>query len=220
MAIRELTEVLDRIRAAAERSGRSADEVTLIAVTKARTVPEILAAYDAGHRDFGENRAGELAEKAPHLPGDIRWHFIGHLQRNKVTRVRPLVSMLHSLDRAKLARTWGHLDDAPPALLEINIGREPQKHGVLPEDARGLLDSSLEAGVDVRGVMAIPPMTEDAAVTRGHFRALAELAESLSTSGVDLPELSMGMTDDYEIAVEEGATMVRVGRAIFGPRPG
>ena len=220
MAAEALARVLERIAAAAARAGRSPDEVTLVAVTKARTVPEIMDVYETGHRDFGENRAQELADKVPHLPADIRWHFIGHLQRNKVNTVRPLVVRLHAMDRARLARTWASEPDAPPVLLEVNVGREPQKHGVLPEEARRLLHTAVDEGLQVDGLMAIPPVADRPEDARPHFRALADLAAELRSPPVPLPHLSMGMTDDFEVAVEEGATIVRVGRAIFGPRPG
>ncbi len=219
MVAAALTSVLERIATSARRSGRDPDGVTLVAVTKARTIEEILEAYRAGQRDFGENRAQELVAKAPHLPDDIRWHFIGHLQRNKVPAVRPRVALLHSLDSIRLARSWGAAAPAPPVLIEVNIGEEPQKHGAAPEATAELLAAAVAAGLDVAGLMAIPPVTDDPEAARPYFRALAALSDGLRSPHLPLPHLSMGMTDDFEIAVEEGATIVRVGRAIFGPRP-
>lgn len=219
MVADKLEAVRTRIAAAAERVGREPASITLVAVTKARTVPEILTAYEAGHRDFGENRAQELVDKAPMLPDDIRWHFIGHLQRNKVNAVRPVVALLHSVDSARLARSWVSRP-ASPVLLQVNIGDEPQKNGVPAGDAAAILDEVRRCGADVHGLMAIPPLGVEPENARPYFRALNELARTLRTGPDSLQHLSMGMTDDYEVAVEEGATIVRVGRAIFGPRPG
>ncbi len=219
MAAVRLTEVRDRIAAAAARSGRAAADVTLVAVGKAHPPELLAAAYAAGHRVFGENRAQELAAKAPHLPPDVEWHFIGPLQRNKVRLVRPVVALLESMDRPALAAAWARGGDAPPVLVEVNIAAESQKAGVDPARAGELVDRLSELGVEVRGLMAIPPAAPDPEESRPHFRALAALAGRLRADHPALVELSMGMTADYEVAVEEGATIVRVGRAIFGPRP-
>ena len=176
--------------------------------------------YDQGHRDFGENRAQELVAKAAALPPDIRWHFIGPLQRNKVRLVRPTAVLLHSLDRASLAAAWlKGPGEAPPALLQINIGREAQKAGVMPEDAAELLGEAVSIGVRVDGVMAIPPHLANPEEVRPFFRELVALRDRLATHDRPLAVLSMGMTEDFDIAVEEGSTTIRVGRAIFGPRP-
>lgn len=202
--------VMERVGKACERSGRTTDELTVVAVSKGRSVEEIAALFDRGHRDFGENRAQELASKAPELPGAVRWHFVGPLQTNKVKLVRPVVDVLHSLDRVKLARAWG--TDSPPAYLEFNLGRERQKHGFDPDDAHKAAAACIEAGVDVQGVMAIPPVGEDA---RPYFNALRDLRDQLRTSFEGIVEVSAGMSDDFEGAIEAGSTTIRVGRAIF-----
>ncbi|RZV41005.1 MAG: YggS family pyridoxal phosphate-dependent enzyme, partial [Acidimicrobiia bacterium] len=189
------------------------DDIELVVVTKGRTVEAIRELYDTGHRDFGENRAQELVAKAPELPRDIRWHFIGPLQRNKVSSVRPLVAKLHSLDRLRLADAW--VRDgvaAPPALLEINLGDEPQKHGFSPQEAGAACDAICEKGVDLRGVMSIPPLGEAATP---YFRHLVRLRDELALRHPQMVEVSAGMTDDFEEAIRAGATTIRVGRAIF-----
>lgn len=215
----KLAEVWERIAVAAAASGREAEAVTLVAVSKAQPVQRVLAAYQAGHRDFGENRAQELVARLTELPKDVRWHFVGHLQRNKVRQVRPVVTLLHSMDRLELGREWlKGPAGAPPALLQVNVGREPQKSGVAPEDVEGVAAGLLDLGVDLRGLMAMPPYSPDPEEMRPHFRMLAELRNRLVARWPQLSELSMGMTEDYWVAVEEGATLVRVGRAIFGPR--
>jgi pyridoxal phosphate enzyme (YggS family) len=204
---------------AAERSGRTSDDVTLVVVGKTHPPETLLTAYALGQRDFGENRAGELAAKAAELPGDIRWHFIGSLQRNKVRLVRPVVQLLHSMDRLKLGVAWlKGPGAAPPALLEVNLAGEPQKGGVAVENAPELVEQLLAAGVELHGVMAIPPMGKNPEDSRPHFRRLAGLRDELRAVYPQIRHLSMGMTDDFEVAIQEGATIIRVGRAIFGPR--
>lgn len=179
-----------------------------------------MAAYDAGHRDFGENRAQELADKARLLPADIRWHFVGSLQRRKAKLVRPVAALLHSLDRVSLVDTWVRGDQpVPPALVQVDLANEPQKGGVAPQDAAALVRYALEAGVDVTGLMAIPPAPMVDEDSRRWFDELAAIRRELSTEFPAVRDLSMGMTDDYEIAIEAGSSMIRVGRAIFGPRP-
>ncbi|MBT8166493.1 MAG: YggS family pyridoxal phosphate-dependent enzyme [Acidimicrobiia bacterium] len=208
-----LEEVRDRMRLARGESGRQDDEVELIVVSKGRTVEAIADLYEQGQRAFGENRAQELVAKARELPDDVRWHFVGPLQRNKVGAIRPLVVMLHSLDRLKLADAWVRdAPDAPPALLEINLGEEPQKHGFSPSEVGAAADAVVEKGVDVRGVMAIPPHGEPAAP---HFRNLVEIRDALVLRHPQMTEISAGMTDDFEEAIRAGATFIRVGRAIF-----
>jgi hypothetical protein len=206
-----------RIAEAARRSGRGPDEVTLVVVSKGRSEGEILSIYQKGHRDFGENRAAEIAEKAARLPRDIHWHFVGPLQTNKVRMVRPVTYLLHSLDRERLAAAWVKGPGRPPpVLVEVNIGKEPQKGGVAPDRAGDLMRSAIDLGLEVRGLMAIPPQVPDPEGVRPYFRRLAEMRDELGRTIV-LPVLSMGMSDDFEVAVEEGATVVRLGRAIFSP---
>ena len=219
LALGRYEEVVSRVAAAAQRSDRAVDEVTIVAVSKTKTPEEIQTVYDLGHRDFGENRAQELAAKAPHLPDDIRWHFVGSLQSNKVRLVRGLTHMLHSMDRRSLARAWLKGPGAPaPVLLEVNIAQEPQKAGIAPEDIRENITGMASLGVDMQGLMAIPPIPDRPEQSRPFFRQLRELKESLLPDWPMVNELSMGMTDDFEVAIEEGASIIRVGRAIFGPR--
>lgn len=215
-----LSSVVLRVAAAAERAGRSADSVRVVAVTKDASDAALLAIYDAGARDFGENRSEHLAARAGLLPDDIRWHFIGRLQGNKVKTVRPIVHLLHSLDRSALAAYWS--EDAktvPPALVQVNVSGEPQKAGVAPVDTARLVGEATHAGIEVRGLMTVPPVVSDAEGSRRHFVALRDLRDRLQGEFPTLRELSMGMSDDYEVAVEEGATILRVGRAIFPPSP-
>ena len=212
-------DVQNRIRVAADRAGRDPSAITLVAVSKSKSVSDIRDLYDLGHRDFGENRAQEMAEKAAVLPTDIRWHFVGALQTNKARLVRPSTHLLHSMDRESLAFAWAKgIGTAPPVLIQVNTASEPQKAGVAPGDVATLLHTLLDVGVTVRGLMAIPPLADDAEAMRPHFAELRELRDHLSELHGGIQELSMGMTDDFEIAIEEGASLIRVGRAIFGSR--
>ncbi len=220
MVAERLKQVLERIGAAAIRGGRNPDEITLVAVTKGRSVDQVLEAYGAGQRHFGENRAQELVAKAPLLPSDIHWHFIGPLQRNKVGKVRPLTVLLHSLDRISLAQSWARGGAAPPALLEVNVGGEPQKHGFRPLEAREAASICIDLGIDLLGVMTMPPQVASPDQARPWFEALVGVRDQLAKEWPEVRELSMGMTDDFEVAVEMGATLVRVGRAIFGAARG
>ncbi len=218
MAVDGYHGVRERLGKAAERSGRRSEEITLVAVSKGRTVGEILDLYSAGHRDFGENRAQEMAAKVVDLPTDIRWHFVGSLQSNKVRLVRGQTHLLHSLDRWSLAKAWiKGVGEPPPVLIQVNIGREEQKGGVLPEATAELVATAVHAGLDVRGLMAIPPLSLEPEDSRPYFEELRQIAEDIQSTGQVLPWLSMGMTNDFEIAVEEGASFIRVGRAIFDP---
>ena len=195
------------------------DDVTVVAVSKGHDVDAIQEAYDAGQRDFGESRGQALAAKAVELPDDIRWHFIGPLQSNKVRIVRPHTVLLHSFDRDSLVGPWlKGLGSAPPALLQVNIGREPQKAGVEPERVDETFDAWTDMGIDLQGVMAIPPFSEDPEETRPYFVSLRAIRDGLADRLGRPLELSMGMTNDYALAIEEGSTMIRVGTAIFGPR--
>ena len=212
-------EVMARVVGATERAGRSIDEITLVAVSKTMSNDDILSVYDRGHRDFGENRTDELAQKAASLPTDIRWHFVGALQSNKVRAVRGVVTLLHSMDRRSLAKAWlkGH-GLAPPVLAQVNVGEESQKSGVSPDEVGETLTWMEALGLDVRGLMAIPPIPDRPDDSRVHFATLRRLRDGLVESHPRVIELSMGMTDDFEVAIEEGASIIRVGRAIFGPR--
>ena len=220
MVARRLSQVRERIAAAAARAGRSPTEVTLVAVSKTADTDGLRAAYEAGQRDFGENRSARLVEVSALLPAEARWHLVGRLQGNKVPRVRPVVSLLHSLDRPELAGYWVKGPGLPPpALVQVNVAGEAAKGGVSPREAEGLVAFASELGIEVRGLMTVPPVPERPEDSRRHFRALAGLREELAARWPGLTELSMGMTEDFEVAVEEGATLLRVGRAIFGPSP-
>lgn len=213
-----LESVQSRVDAAARRAGRDPGSVTVVAVSKGRPVDEILQVYDRGHRDFGENRAGELAGKVGSLPGDIRWHFVGHLQSNKARVVRPVGAVLHSLDGLSLAKAWlKGPGTPPPCLLQVNIGSEPQKSGADPDEALILARQLVGLGITLTGVMAILPIVPNPDDTRPYFRRLVALRDEIRHVIPSAVDLSMGMTDDFEVAVEEGATLIRVGRAIFGP---
>jgi pyridoxal phosphate enzyme (YggS family) len=211
--------VMERVSRSVERAGNSLDDLTVVAVSKTKGVDEILQVYELGHRDFGENRARELAAKAPVLPSDIRWHFVGALQSNKARVVRPLTHLLHSMDRPSLASAWVKgLGLPPPVLIQVNVGHEPQKAGVEVDDVSRTLSDVIEMGLDVRGLMAIPPIPDDPEESRPHFTRLREIRDEIIDEFPTVRGLSMGMTDDFEVAIEEGASIIRVGRAIFGPR--
>jgi len=214
-----LAEIEARIQQAVKRAGRERSAVTLIAIGKTQPVSALRAAYEAGLRAFGENRAQELVGKVDQLPRDIEWHFVGHLQRNKVRLVRPFVSLLHSMDTLELGSAWLKGPGlAPPALIEVNIGGEPQKPGVPIEMVEEMTGGLIGLGVDIRGLMAVPPIAMDPEEARPFFRKLATLRTTLADRWPMVTELSMGMTDDFEVAIEEGSTMIRLGRAIFGAR--
>jgi PLP dependent protein len=200
-----------RIAAAAERAGRDPATVTLVAATKTVPAELVAAVVAAGVLDIGENRAQELTAKAPTLAGTpVRWHFLGQLQRNKVRALAPWVVCWQSVDRDELGEEIARRRPGARVLVEVNLGSEPAKGGCRPSEASGLVDALRARGLDVAGLMAVPPAGDD---PRRWFARLRELGAHL-----ELPELSMGMSGDFEIAVEEGATMVRVGRALFGPR--
>jgi pyridoxal phosphate enzyme (YggS family) len=215
--------VRSEIADACERSGRDASEVTLVAVAKTFPVDRVVAIIAAGVPDIGENRAQELKEKATVVGERAVWHFIGPLQTNKVRQVVGVAALIHSVDRyglgeaiARRARSIGVVQDV---LVEVNVGGESSKTGVEPQRAVALARelSDLE-GLRVKGLMAIPPQVEDAEDARAYFRDLRGLGAQLSQAIEGADHLSMGMSGDYHIAIEEGATLVRVGRAIFGPR--
>ncbi len=223
---RRLHAVREAIAAAARRSGRDPDDVILIGATKGVAAEAIREAIAAGLGHLGENRAQELARKHRELGDVVTWHFIGHLQRNKVKSVVDFVAVVHSLDRWALALELdrrGRLRGRPvEALVQVNVAGEATKHGLAPEEVPPFLDrlASLD-GVRVTGLMTIAPPVREPEEVRPVFRRLRRLREELSGGrpGLDLKHLSMGMSGDFQVAVEEGATMVRVGTAIFGDRP-
>jgi len=220
-----LTEILDRINSAAQRAGRNPDEIQLVAVSKTHPPEAVQEAFEAGQRIFGESRVQELLAKAPALPSSIRWHFIGHLQANKIRKLLPVSELIHGVDSPELAldidRIAADLGLFPRVLLEVNVSGEGTKFGFKPDVLRARIDELLALPrVQIEGLMAIPAPVADPEEVRPAFRLLRELRDEISAAtGTPLPVLSMGMSGDYEIAIEEGATLVRVGTAIFGHRP-
>lgn len=217
--------VLDNIKKACERSGRNPEDITLISVTKTHGAELINEAIDAGAKDIGENKAQELCNKYDDVK-PIRWHFIGHLQTNKVKSIVDKVVMIHSVDSDKLAseidkraKSSGVVMDI---LVEINIGMEDSKSGATEEEARDLIKKIRDEyqNLRVRGLMCVPPITDNPENSRRYFRKLKDIFESIKELSEDenFDTLSMGMSGDYEVAIEEGATVVRVGTAIFGAR--
>ncbi len=211
-----VVEVQARVDSSTLASGRTLGSVKLIAATKTVPVAKILTAIKAGITDLGENRAQELTTKAPEVAAhsEVHWHFIGSLQRNKVKVLAPWVTLWHSIDRIELGETIARFAPKARVLIEVNVAAEPNKSGCQVTEAPSLVDALRDQGLAVAGLMAIPPPRSNESDPIRHFAALRILAESL-----DLTELSMGMTDDYELAISEGATMVRVGRGLFGDRP-
>lgn len=219
-------EVSHNVEAACEKSSRDRSDVTLIAVSKTKPVPMLQAAYDAGARDFGENKVQEIMDKYDKLPADIRWHMIGHLQTNKVKYIADKVYMIHSVDSEKLALEINKqalkADRVIPILIEVNIAGEDSKFGVAPNECEQLIRNihSLP-GIAVKGLMAVPPFVENAEDNRQYFRALKQLSVDIMQKNIDnvcMDFLSMGMSGDYPVAIEEGANLVRVGTNIFGER--
>jgi pyridoxal phosphate enzyme (YggS family) len=213
----------DRIDAAARRVGRAAGDVTLVAVSKTFSAAVVAAALDAGVTDLGENRAQELREKAAVLGGRPRWHFIGNLQTNKVRHVVGVAVLVHSVDRIGLAEALdaraSALGLSQDVLIEVNVSGETTKHGVEPARVLGLADQIAALGsLRLRGLMTMAPFADDPEMSRPHFTRLRSISEDLRVLHPEAIDLSMGMTRDFEVAVEEGATIVRVGEAIFGPR--
>ena len=220
-----LESVRERIHAAAIRSGRDAAAVELLAVSKTHPVESIQTALNAGQFVFGENRVQEILIKQPQLPEKVRWHLIGPLQSNKVRKVLPLVEMIHSVDHVDIARDINRIGAElglhPRVLIEINLASESSKHGFTPEKIREQLEQLYALDrLYIQGVMCIPPFDPMPEKTRPYFVKLRELRDELEKlGGAPLPQLSMGMSHDFEVAVEEGSTIVRVGSAIFGSRP-
>ena len=227
MSIRDnIMEVRRRIAAACERSGRDPEEVRLIAVSKTKPVSMIEEAVSAGQNIFGENRPQELRDKYALLPSSLQWHMIGHLQKNKIKYVVGRACMIHSIDSLDLAEAVNEQAAKShvimPVLVEVNAAGEESKFGVRPEETEALVRAiaGLE-NIRVKGLMTIAPNVEDPQLNRPYFRQLKQLCIDIGQKNIDnvsMIELSMGMTGDYEVAVEEGATFVRVGTGIFGDR--
>ncbi|MDI6710599.1 MAG: YggS family pyridoxal phosphate-dependent enzyme [Thermoanaerobacterales bacterium] len=224
----DVRENLERVRGkiaeAAARAGRDAREITLVAVTKGIPVDVIRTAFENGCRDLGENRVQELLVKQKRLAG-VRWHFIGHLQRNKVRSLIEHVTLIHSLDRWNLAEEISRCAAARglvvPVLIQVNVARETTKYGVEPEAAADLAEAAGRLpGLSIQGLMTIAPQADDPEEVRPVFRALRSLGREIAgrVPGFSLKYLSMGMSNDYTVAIEEGANLVRVGSAVFGAR--
>ena len=207
-----LTEVRERIATAARSAGRDPEGVTLVVVTKEVGVERIRAAISAGAVDLGENRTADLAAKATTITGMVRWHFIGRLQRNKVRVAAPHVALWQSIDREELAVEVARRAPGAAVLVQVNMTGEPQKGGCPPDDAAALVDACRAQALRVDGLMTVPALAGD---PRPVFAGVRKMTDDLG-----LRVCSMGMSGDYEVAIAEGASMVRVGSAIFGPRPG
>lgn len=226
MVKENLAIVEQNIQKACARSGRDRSEVQLIAVSKTKPVEMLQEAYDCQIRDFGENKPQEIREKFPKLPQDIRWHMIGHLQRNKIKYIIDKVCMIHSVESVRLAEAVS--EEAAkhgriiPVLVEVNMAGEESKFGIRPEETEDFIrEISVFPNIQVNGLMTIAPYTEHAEDNRIYFRDLKKLYVDIKAKNIDnvvMSNLSMGMTGDYEVAIEEGATMVRVGTGIFGER--
>jgi len=217
--------VQERIAAAAGNTGRDPTSITIVAVTKTQSVQTIRSAYELGLRDFGENRVEEAKGKLGILPGDIRWHMVGHVQSRKASHVVGRYALVHSVDSVKLARRLDRFASEAgctvPILLEVNASGEASKFGFRPETIAAAVEAMHGfRHIQIQGLMTMAPMVADPELTRPVFTALCSLRLHLSERFLDHDwrHLSMGMTDDFEIAVEEGATIVRIGRAIFGER--
>lgn len=225
--IREnLKTIQNEIQSACRRTNRDPSQVTLIAVSKTKPVSALQEAYDAGARDFGENKVQELIDKIPQLPKDIRWHMIGHLQRNKVKYIVGKVALIHSVDSLRLAeeisRESLRQGVETDILIEVNVSGEESKYGVTLTEASELVEKiAVLPGIHVKGLMTIAPYTEVAEKNRLYFDKLTQLSVDIKAKNIDnvsMNILSMGMTGDYTVALEEGATCIRVGTGIFGER--
>jgi pyridoxal phosphate enzyme (YggS family) len=221
-----LANVQTQIAHAAEAAGRDPASVQLVAVSKTHPPEAIRAVLDAGQSIFGESRVQEARAKAPLLPGSVRWHFIGHLQKNKIRVALPLFELFHSVDSLELAgqiqRIAAEDGQRPSVLIEVNIAGESSKFGFSPARLEAQLEDLLALDrLDIQGLMTIAPYSAEPEDSRPIFQQLRELRDRLQqTAGVGLPQLSMGMSGDYLVAIEEGATLVRIGTAIFGKRTG
>ena len=208
----------------AARAGRAVTEIELVAITKTHPAEKVREAIEAGQNLFGESRAQEARAKIPGLPSKVRWHFVGHLQKNKIRHALPLFELFHGVDSLALAQEMNRIaaDEGmhPRVLLEVNVAGEGSKFGFAPDKLREQMEELLVLQrLSILGLMTIPPLVDKAEASRKYFVQLRELRDRLQTEfHVDLPQLSMGMTQDFPVAVEEGATLVRVGTAIFGER--
>ena len=226
MLSENLKNVEKEIEDACRRSGRDPREVTLVAVSKTKPVEMLQEAYDAGAREFGENKVQEIDAKYDRLPRDIHWHMIGHWQRNKVKYIVDKVAMIHSVDSLRLAEAIDKeaqkKNVVVPILIEVNVAEEDSKFGLSLEEVTSLVESiSKLSNVRIQGLMTVAPFVEDPEENREVFRSLKKLSVDIAAKNINnvtMSVLSMGMTNDYQVAIEEGATIVRVGTGIFGAR--
>ena len=219
-----LARVREQIAQAAAKARRAVDEIELVAITKTHPAEKVREAVEAGQTLFGESRVQEARVKIPELPSNLRWHFVGHLQKNKIRHALPLFELIHSVDSLALAEDINRIAEEeglhPRVLVEVNVAGEGSKCGFSPEKLRDQMEELLALPrLSILGLMTIPPLAEEAEASRKYFVQLRELRDRLQTEfRVDLAQLSMGMTQDFPVAIEEGATLVRVGTAIFGER--
>lgn len=221
-----LENVEEKIQEACRRSGRNREDITLIAVSKTKPIETLQHAYDLGVRVFGENKVQELSEKYDALPDDIHWHMIGHLQRNKIKYIIGKTELIHSVDSFRLAeaieKEAAKRNLTVDVLMEVNIAREESKFGLLPEEVDEFIEKVQKLPhLQVKGLMTIAPFVENPEENREVFAQLKKLSVDIATKNahnITMSILSMGMTNDYQIAIEEGATMIRVGTGIFGAR--
>ena len=226
MVRENLAQVRKHMEEACRRAGRQTDEVTLIAVSKTKPVGMLMEAYEAGAGDFGENKVQEILEKRPEIPADARFHMIGHLQRNKVRQVIDQVTLIHSVDSLRLAEQIEHeaakKELHADILLEVNVAREESKFGFFLEEVEDALrENSKYSHIPVKGLINIAPYVEDPEENRDIFKKLHQVFIDMKSKNIDnsnMSVLSMGMTGDYQVAIEEGSTMIRVGTGIFGAR--
>src|SRR6266480_3233555 len=219
-----LARVREQIAESAKKAGRALDDIDLVAISKTHDAERVREAMDAGQQLLGESRIQEARAKIPLLPSSLHWHFVGHLQKNKIRHALPLFELFHSVDSLALAQEMNRIANEdgmhPRVLLEVNVAGEGSKFGFKPETVRAEMELLLASPrLSIEGLMIIPPVAEEAEASRKYFVRLRELRAVLEKEfDVKLPHLSMGMTNDFPIAVEEGATLVRVGTAIFGER--
>ena len=226
MVTESLKEVEKKVEEACKRAGRERSEVTLIAVGKTKPVEMLQEIYDTGVRDFGENKVQEMMDKYEVMPKDIHWHMLGHLQRNKVKYLMGKVALIHSVDSLRLAEQIDQeaekLGITAKILLEVNVAKEESKFGMMPEEVPEMVEQiSLLPHLQIEGLMTIAPFVDDPEKNRPVFQKLYQLSVDIKKKNIDnvnMSVLSMGMTGDYQVAVEEGATMIRVGTGIFGAR--
>ena len=219
-----LEHVREQIAQAAAKAGRAPGDIELVAITKTHPPEKVREAFEAGQTLFGESRVQEARVKIPELPSNLHWHFVGHLQKNKIRHALSLFELLHSVDSLALAQEMNRIavDEGmrPRVLLEVNVAGEGSKFGFMPDELCKQMEALLELQrLSILGLMTIPPLADKAEASRKYFVQLRELRDRLQTEfRLDFPQLSMGMTQDFQIAIEEGATLVRVGTAIFGER--